>query len=86
MSLLFVILHLLVVGSQNCYSWLFDLETQERAHSSSVRDSGRQIEVPNESVVETGKFQAFINEEVLVGIVNVHWTHPPLLYSFIPKI
>ncbi|URD82277.1 GRAM domain containing protein [Musa troglodytarum] len=57
-------------GSQNCYSWLFDLETQERVHSSSVRDSGRQIEVPNEIVVKTGKFQAFINEEVLVPIVN----------------
>nr|XP_018676463.1 PREDICTED: BAG-associated GRAM protein 1-like isoform X2 [Musa acuminata subsp. malaccensis] len=47
-----------------------EAEKKERAHSSSVRDSGRQIEVPNESVVETGKFQAFINEEVLVGIVN----------------
>ncbi|RZR95275.1 hypothetical protein BHM03_00024102 [Ensete ventricosum] len=52
--------------------WLFDLKTQERAHSSSV--IGRGIEVPNESVVETGKFQAFINEDVLVGIVNVFET------------
>ncbi|THU57084.1 hypothetical protein C4D60_Mb11t24050 [Musa balbisiana] len=47
-----------------------EAEKKERAHGSSVRDIGRQIEVPNESVVETGKFQAFINEEVLVGIVN----------------
>ncbi|KAJ8455760.1 hypothetical protein OPV22_000025 [Ensete ventricosum] len=45
-----------------------EAEKKERAHSSSV--IGRGIEVPNESVVETGKFQAFINEDVLVGIVN----------------
>ncbi|URD82275.1 GRAM domain containing protein [Musa troglodytarum] len=47
-----------------------EAEKKERVHSSSVRDSGRQIEVPNEIVVKTGKFQAFINEEVLVPIVN----------------
>ncbi|CAD5172187.1 unnamed protein product [Musa acuminata subsp. malaccensis] len=41
-----------------------------RAHSSSVRGSRRQIKLPNESVVETAKFQDFIKEEVLVGIVN----------------
>lgn len=55
----------------------FYLDTQEwaqsalRAHSSSVRGSRRQIKLPNESVVETAKFQDFIKEEVLVGIVNV---------------
>ncbi|RRT48328.1 hypothetical protein B296_00036517 [Ensete ventricosum] len=41
-----------------------------RAHSSSVRGSRRQIKLPNENVVETAKFQDFIKEEVLVGIVN----------------
>ncbi|URE04568.1 hypothetical protein MUK42_18903 [Musa troglodytarum] len=41
-----------------------------RAHSSSVRGSRRQKKLPNESVVETAKFQDFIKEEVLVGIVN----------------
>ncbi|XP_074572756.1 BAG-associated GRAM protein 1 [Curcuma longa] len=41
-----------------------------RAHSSSIRGSPRQINIPKESVVETGKFQTFIKEEVLVGILN----------------
>ncbi|KAG6503815.1 hypothetical protein ZIOFF_036139 [Zingiber officinale] len=41
-----------------------------RAHSSSIRGSPRHINIPKESVVETGKFQTFIKEEVLVGILN----------------
>ncbi|KAG6507197.1 hypothetical protein ZIOFF_032538 [Zingiber officinale] len=43
-----------------------------RAHSSSIRGSPRHINIPKESVVETGKFQTFIKEEVLVGILNVY--------------
>ncbi|WOL16092.1 BAG-associated GRAM protein 1 [Canna indica] len=44
-----------------------------RAHSSSVRGTRRQIELPKEDAVGTMKFQAFIKEEVLVGIVNVNF-------------
>ncbi|XP_026660684.2 BAG-associated GRAM protein 1-like isoform X3 [Phoenix dactylifera] len=41
-----------------------------RAHSSSVRGSRKQVEILEDNIVKTGKFQAFIKEEVLVGIFN----------------
>ncbi|OVA05138.1 C2 calcium-dependent membrane targeting [Macleaya cordata] len=41
-----------------------------RAHSSSVRASARPIKAPEDNVPKAVKFQAFIKEEVLVGIYN----------------
>ncbi|MQL95355.1 hypothetical protein Taro_028018 [Colocasia esculenta] len=41
-----------------------------RAHSSSIRGSRRQLKIPDESANETAKSQPFINEDVLVDIVN----------------
>ncbi|KAJ6833748.1 BAG-associated GRAM protein 1 isoform X1 [Iris pallida] len=54
---------------------MIEAEKQERAqsalraHSSSIRGSRKQLEIP-EDVVQTGNFQAFIKEEVLVSIHN----------------
>ncbi|XP_020261467.1 BAG-associated GRAM protein 1 isoform X2 [Asparagus officinalis] len=46
-----------------------------RAHSSSIRvgstgSSKNQIQIPKEDLVQTGNFQDFVKEEVLVGIYN----------------
>ncbi|KAJ7980645.1 BAG-associated GRAM protein 1 [Quillaja saponaria] len=41
-----------------------------RAHSSSVRGSKIPDKVPEEIIQKTGKLQAFIKEEALVGIYN----------------
>ncbi|XP_077225261.1 BAG-associated GRAM protein 1-like [Tasmannia lanceolata] len=41
-----------------------------RAHSSSVKGSRRQTKSPEDNIPKTEKFQAFIKEEVLVGIIN----------------
>lgn len=41
-----------------------------RAHSSSVKGSKTQANIPEDSVPKTGKLPAFIKEEVLVGIYN----------------
>ncbi|XP_074569653.1 BAG-associated GRAM protein 1-like [Curcuma longa] len=41
-----------------------------RAHSSSAEGSRRQIKLPNESSIECVKIQNFINEDVLVSIVQ----------------
>lgn len=46
-------------------------ESALRAHSSSVKGSKTQAEIPEDSVPKTGKLPAFIKEEVLVGIYNV---------------
>lgn len=56
-----------------------------RAHSSSVKGSKREIKLPKESAVETGKVQDFIKEEVLVNIVHVFWTLL-LLYNLLFEI
>lgn len=42
-----------------------------RSQSSSVRGSRRQIKTPDDDIPEPEKFQPFVKEEVLVGIVNV---------------
>lgn len=58
------------------YRTMLEAEKQEsaqsalRAHSSSVKGSRRQIDIPEDKIAETEKLQAFIKEEVLVGIVN----------------
>ncbi|XP_010258477.1 PREDICTED: BAG-associated GRAM protein 1 isoform X2 [Nelumbo nucifera] len=45
-------------------------ESALRAQSSSVRSNRRQTKVPEDEVPKAGKFQAFIKDEVLVGIYN----------------
>ncbi|KAF6152466.1 hypothetical protein GIB67_035534 [Kingdonia uniflora] len=45
-------------------------ESALRAHSSSIRASRRRTKVPDDNVPKTVKLQAFIKEEVLVGIYN----------------
>lgn len=64
----------------NCLSSTIDLfiadiqeraESALRAHSSSVRGSLTQAQIPEDSVPKTGKLPAFIKEEVLVRIYNV---------------
>ncbi|GMY32710.1 BAG-associated GRAM protein 1 isoform X1 [Fagus crenata] len=45
-------------------------ESALRAHSSSVRGSLTQAQIPEDSVPKTGKLPAFIKEEVLVRIYN----------------
>lgn len=45
-------------------------ESALRAHSSSVRGSLTQAQIPEDSVPKTGKLPAFIKEEVLVHIYN----------------
>ncbi|KAK3444221.1 hypothetical protein EUGRSUZ_L00003 [Eucalyptus grandis] len=44
------------------------VESELRAHSSSVRGSRRSLKIPEDSVIKTGKLQPFIKEEVLVEI------------------
>ncbi|KAG8375888.1 hypothetical protein BUALT_Bualt09G0006000 [Buddleja alternifolia] len=56
------------------YHAMFEAEKKEkeqsllRAHSSSVKGTKRQSNIPEESVAKTEKFQPFIKEEVLSGI------------------
>ncbi|KAK1577677.1 hypothetical protein Q3G72_023753 [Acer saccharum] len=45
-------------------------ESALRARSSSVKVSERQAKIPEDNVSKMEKFQAFIKEEVLVGIYN----------------
>ncbi|XVF29575.1 hypothetical protein REPUB_Repub15cG0132900 [Reevesia pubescens] len=45
-------------------------ESALRAHSSSIRGSRRQTKAPEDIASKTEKLQAFIKEEVLVGIYN----------------
>lgn len=45
-------------------------ESALRAHSSSIRSGTRQANIPEDVVQKAGKLQAFIKEEVLVGIYN----------------
>ncbi|XP_044499501.1 BAG-associated GRAM protein 1-like isoform X2 [Mangifera indica] len=45
-------------------------ESALRAHSSSTRGSKRQSKVPQDNVLKPEKIQAFIKEEVLLGIHN----------------
>ncbi|KAK0608024.1 hypothetical protein LWI29_024289 [Acer saccharum] len=45
-------------------------ESALRARSSSVKVSERQVKIPEDNVSKMEKFQAFIKEEVLVGIYN----------------
>lgn len=58
------------------YRAMLEAEKQEnaqsalRAHSSSIRGSRRQLDVPEENEEVNGKFQEFIKVDVLVGIVN----------------
>ncbi|KAG0475961.1 hypothetical protein HPP92_012802 [Vanilla planifolia] len=58
------------------YRTMLEAERQENAHSelraqsSSVGRSRKQPDIPEEVLVETGKFQDFIKEDVLVSIVD----------------
>ncbi|XVF37577.1 hypothetical protein REPUB_Repub20aG0021300 [Reevesia pubescens] len=58
------------------YHAMLDAEKKEReesalrAHSSSIRGSRRQAKAPEDGASKTEKLQAFIKEEVLVGIYN----------------
>ncbi|XP_077228089.1 BAG-associated GRAM protein 1-like isoform X2 [Tasmannia lanceolata] len=45
-------------------------ESALRAHSSSFKGIKRHTKIPEDNIPKTEKFQAFIKEEVLVGIVN----------------
>lgn len=62
--------------SQKTFHAMLETEKKEkaesalRAHSSSIRVSGRQIDSTIDSLPKDGKVQAFIKEEVLVSICN----------------
>ncbi|RWR96764.1 C2 and GRAM domain-containing-like protein isoform X5 [Cinnamomum micranthum f. kanehirae] len=45
-------------------------QSELRSQSSSVRGSRRQIKTPDDDIPKPEKFQPFVKEEVLVGIVN----------------
>ncbi|XVF84299.1 hypothetical protein PTKIN_Ptkin17bG0025700 [Pterospermum kingtungense] len=45
-------------------------ESALRAHSSSIKSSRRQAKAPEDNASKSEKLQAFIKEEVLVGIYN----------------
>ncbi|XP_022761522.1 BAG-associated GRAM protein 1-like isoform X2 [Durio zibethinus] len=50
-------------------------ESALRAHSSSIRGSRKQATAPKDNASKTEKLQAFVKEEVLVGIYNMGQWH-----------
>ena len=65
------------------YLFLFVIKKEEHsacpAHSNSITGSKRQVDIPEESMPKTLKFQPFTKEEALVGIHNV-CTHFQLFF------